>query len=168
MDVCGDSALLRWHKSQRRTRLQRTAAFRRRDLRMGSQVELHPIIGDFPTSFTHGAMFGALFVQHRVRIVDVDKDALGLSETKRALQHAALARERKMAHIPRRSAAAPGLDELIIFPERAIEKSEVTFIYGTLPVFSAAGNAGGVEKPLFFVDELKADDRLFRREAAFE
>src|SRR5467141_4326277 len=120
---------------------------------MGSQVELHPIIGDFPTGFTHGAMLWTLFVQHRVRIVYVDDDALGLSETERPFQHAALARERKMSHIACRSAAALGLDQLIIFPDGAVEKSQVTFIDGALPVFSDSGDAGGVEKSFFFRSE---------------
>jgi hypothetical protein len=130
---------------------------------MGSQVELHPIIGDFPTGFTHGAMLWTLFVQHRVRIVYVDDDALGFSETKRPLKHAALAPERKMTHIAGRSAAALGLDQLIILPEGAVEKSQVTFINGVLPVFSESGDAGGIEKSLFFVDELEAEARPCRR-----
>src|SRR6266480_1767165 len=144
MGACDGSALLQWHEIRRQTRLRRTAGFRRRGSRMGSQVELHPSIGDFPSGFTHSAILRALFIQHRVGIVDVDDNPLSLSETKRPLQQAALAPERKMSHIACRSAAALGLDQLIIFPEGAVEKSQVTFIDGALPVFSESGDAGGV------------------------
>jgi len=72
-----------------------------------------------------------------------------------------------MSHFARRSAAALGLDQLVIFPEGAVEKSQVTFINGALPVVSDSGNAGGVEKSLFFVDELEANDRVLQRKAAF-
>ena len=72
-----------------------------------------------------------------------------------------------MSHIACRSAAALGLDELIISPERAIEQSEIAFVHGPLPTFSEPGNARSVEKSLFFVDELEADDGLFGRKAAF-
>ena len=72
-----------------------------------------------------------------------------------------------MSHIACSSAAALGLDELIIFPERAIEQSEVAFVHGPLPILSKAGNARSVEKSLFFVEELEADDRFFRRKASF-
>src|ERR1700674_3201288 len=98
-------------------------------------------------------MFGTLFFQHRVGIVDVDEDALGFSQTKRPLQHASFAPEGKMAHITRCSSTALGLDELIIFPERAVEKRQVTFIDGALPIFSESGDAGSVEESLFFVHE---------------
>src|SRR6266436_1976726 len=86
---------------------------------MGSQVELHPIIGDFPTGFTHRAMLGTLFVQYRVRIVDVDDDPLGLSETKRPLQHAAFSPEGKMAHIASCPAAALSGDEFVVLSAAA-------------------------------------------------
>src|SRR6266576_2178768 len=167
MGACDGSALLQWHEIRRQTRLRRTAGFRRRGSRIGSQLELHPIIGDFPPGFTHSAILRALFIQHRVGIVNVDDNPLSLSETKRPLQQAMLAPERKMSHIACRSAAALGLDELIIFPERAIEQSEVAFVHGPLPILSKAGYARIVEKSLFFVEELEADDRFFRRKASF-
>src|SRR5438876_119728 len=98
MGACDGSALLQWHEIRRQTRLRRTAGFRRRGSRMGSQLELHPIIGDFPPGFTHSAILRALFIQHRIGIVDVDDDPLSLSETKRPLQQATLAPERKVSH----------------------------------------------------------------------
>src|SRR5712692_10892567 len=101
-----------------------------------SQVELHPIIGDFPTGFTHGAMFGTVFIQHRVRIVDVGDDPLGLSETKWPLQHAALAPEGKMSHIARRPSAALSGDEFVVLPKSAIKKGQIAFIHGAQPVVS--------------------------------
>src|SRR5260370_29526612 len=113
-------------------------------------------------------MLGTLFVQHRIRIVDVDDDTLGLSKTEGPLQHAALAPERKMAHIARRPAAAFGLDELVIFPESAIEKGEVAFLHGALPVFSDTEDAGGIEESLFLMDELQPDDRFLRGQTAFQ
>src|SRR5260370_32961932 len=109
-------------------------------------------------------MLGTLFVQHRIRIVDVDDDTLGLSKTEGPLQHAALAPERKMAHIARRPAAAFGLDELVIFPESAIEKGEVAFLHGALPVFSDTENAGGIEESLFLMAELQPADRFLPRQ----
>src|SRR6266478_486042 len=58
----------------------------------------------------------------------MDDDALGFSETKRALQYATLAGEWKMAHFPRRSAAALGGDEFVVLPECAIEKGEIAHV----------------------------------------
>jgi len=72
----------------------------------------------------------------------MDDDALGFSETKRALQHASLAGEWKMAHFPRRSAAALGGDEFVVLPKCAIEKGEIALVDGALPVLSKSLNAG--------------------------
>src|SRR6267142_1559737 len=91
----------------------------------------------FSTSwFTDGEMLGTLFVQHRVRIVHVDDDAPGLSETKRPLQQAAFTTEGKMAHIASRPAAAFGGNEFVVLPEGAIEESQIAFIHGALPAIS--------------------------------
>src|SRR5260370_6706192 len=103
---------------------------------MGSQFELHPIIGDFPSGFTHGEMFGTLFVQHRVCIVDVDENALGLSQTKWPLQHAAFAPEGKVTHVASRSAAALVGYEFVVLPEGAVEEGQIAFLCGALPVLS--------------------------------
>src|SRR5260370_21160388 len=97
---------------------------------MGSQFELHPIIGDFPSGFTHGEMFGTLFVQHRVCIVDVDENALGLTETKRPLQHAAFAPKRKMTHVASRSSAARRGNEVVGLPEGAVERGYIACVSG--------------------------------------
>src|SRR5438270_1498279 len=101
-----------------------------------SQVELHPIIGDFPSGFTHRAVFCALFVQYRIRIVDVNEDALGFSKTEGQLQHATFARERKMAHIACGFEAPLGLIQLIVFSEREVEQSQVALSHGMLGAFS--------------------------------
>src|SRR5256884_2351375 len=132
-----------------------------------SQVELHPIIGDFPSGFTHRAVFCALFVQYRIRIVDVNEDTLGLPEAERQPEHAALAPERKMPHIARSFAATLGLNQLVVFPECAVEESQITLIPGVLGAFSPAGDARRVEESLVFLDELQANDRFFRRKIPF-
>src|SRR5439155_25774178 len=103
---------------------------------MESQVELHPIIGDFPSGFTHRAVFWALFVQYRIRIDDVNEDTLGLPEAERQPEHAALTPERKLPHIARRFAATLGLNQLVVFPECAVEESQITLIHGLDGPFS--------------------------------
>src|SRR5271169_6518954 len=121
---------------------------------MGSQVELHPIIGDFPTGITHGAKFGALFVQYGIGVVEVDEDALGFSETKRPLKQAALTPERKMPHIASCFSAALGGHEFVVLPECAIKESEVAFVHGALPFFAHSRDAGTIEESLFLVHHL--------------
>src|SRR5437762_8787796 len=91
---------------------------------MESQVKLHPIIGDFPSGFTHRAVFCALFVQYRIRIVDVNEDALGFSKAEGQPEHTALAPERKMPHIARSLAATLGFNQLVVFPECAVEETQ--------------------------------------------
>src|SRR5438128_11293343 len=142
-------------------------AFRAKFGWMKSQVELHPISGSLHTDFTHRAMFWALFVQYRIRIVDVNEDTLGLPEAERQPEHAALTPERKMPHIARSFAATLGLNQLVVFPECAVEESQITLIHGVLGAFAQAGAARRVERSLLFLDELQANDRFFRRKIPF-
>src|SRR5260370_3066200 len=100
-------------------------------------------------------MLGTLFIQYRVRVVDMDENALGPSRTKRPLQHATFGPERKMAHIAGRPAAAFGGNELVVLPEGAVEKGQITLIHGALPVFANARNTRSVEDSFFFVNELQ-------------
>src|SRR5438876_1591839 len=133
-----------------------------------SQVELHPIIGDFPSGFTHRAVFCALFVRYRNHSDDMNEDTLGLPEAERQPEHATLAPERKMPHIARSLAATLGFNQLVVFPECAVEETQITLIHGALGAFSEAWNARRVEESLVFLDELEANDRFFRRKIALQ
>src|SRR5258708_7243885 len=113
-------------------------------------------------------MLGTLFVQYWICVVDVDDYTLGLSETKRPLQHAALAPEGKMAHIASRPVAAFGGYEFVVLPEGAIEESQIAFIHGALPVFSESRDTGSVEESFFPMDEMQADDRFLRGQTTFQ
>ena len=56
-----------------------------------SQFEFHSIIGDFPAGITHGAVFGAVFIQDRIGVVDVNEDAAGFRRPKGLAQQTAVA-----------------------------------------------------------------------------
>src|SRR5258706_13921703 len=86
----------------------------------------------------------------------------------RPLERATPARERKMAHIASRAAAAFGGNEFVVLPEGASEESRIAFIHGALPVFSESRDTGSVEESFFPMDEMQADDRFLQGQTTFQ
>src|SRR5580692_6489712 len=134
----------------------------RRWIGLGSYREFHTIIGDFPAGITHDARFRALVIQDGVRIVDVDQHPPGFARPKRLAEQPAVAPEGQMTHLPSRLAPLLNGVQFVIFPESAIEYSEVAFFDETQPVIANSGKIGGIEKFLFLGSKAQADDGFFR------
>src|SRR5438876_6735564 len=60
----------------------------------------------------------------------MDEHAAGFSKPEGASKKTAVARERKMAHFPRGLAASFGGNEFVVFPECAVDESEIAFVDG--------------------------------------
>src|SRR6266487_3242785 len=81
----------------------------------------------------------------------MDEHAAGFSEPEGAPKKTAVARERKVAHFPRGLAASFGGNEFVVFPECAVDESEIAFVHEALPIFADSLKARSVEEPLFLL-----------------
>src|SRR6266487_4627568 len=108
---------------------------------MKSQCELHPIIGDFPTGFTHGAMFGAVFVQDRIRVVDVDQDLATLGVLRILLHQSSRTGNRQVADLASCFLATTCLKQLVVAPKGAVDEYEVAGFGPLLPFGVATGQS---------------------------
>src|SRR6266568_539759 len=97
----------------------------------------------------------------------MDEDAAGFSKPEGASKKTAVARERKMAHFPCGLAASFGGNEFV-FPECAVDESEIAFVHEALPIFADSRKARSVKEPLLLLKQLETDNRLLRRKAAPE
>src|SRR6266705_4310615 len=96
----------------------------------------------------------------------MDEHAAGFSEPEGASKKTAVARERKVAHFPRGLAASFGGNEIVVFPECAVDESEIAFVHEALPIFADSRKARSVEEPLLFLMLLATDNGILRRNAA--
>src|SRR6266702_7151946 len=98
----------------------------------------------------------------------MDEHAAGFSKPEGASKKTAVARERKMAHFPRGLAASFGGNEFVVFPECAVDESEIAFVQEALPIFADSRKARSVEQPLLLLKQLETDNGFLRRKAAPE
>src|SRR5271170_5305004 len=93
MDADGDSAPCRWREIGQRTRLRAAARW----ICRRSQFELHSIISDFPAHVADGAVCGARFIEHGIRIVEMNQNAAAFGGRWKLLEHSIRTGERHMA-----------------------------------------------------------------------
>src|SRR4029077_12899263 len=87
------------------------------------KVDLHPIIRNFPPCVSHFAVLRALFVQDRIRVVDVNKDPPATACTVEFLKQTASSRQRDMANFPRRFRPNAGRSQFVLRPECAVDQT---------------------------------------------
>src|SRR5260370_36979829 len=98
----------------------------------------------------------------------MDEHAAGFSKPEGASKKTAVARERKVTHFPRGRAASFGGNEFVVFPECAVDESEIAFVHEALPIFADSRKARSVEEPLLLLKQLQTDNGFLRRKAAPE
>src|SRR5229473_252245 len=98
----------------------------------------------------------------------MDEHAAGFSKADGASKKTAVARERKVTHFPRGLAASFGGNEFVVFPECAVDESDIAFVHGALPIFADSRKARSVEEPLLLLKQLQTDNGFLRRKAARE
>src|SRR6266478_1733754 len=91
----------------------------------------------------------------------MDEHAAGFSKPEGASKKTAVARERKMAHFPRGLAASFGGNEFVVFPECAVDQSEIAFVHEALPIFADSRKARSIEEPLLLLQLLQKEKRFF-------
>jgi hypothetical protein len=69
-------------------------------------------------------MFVAVFIEYRIGVVDVNQDFAALGVGGKLRQQTVASGKRQMAHFARGFVAAPGLNEFVVRPERAVEKRD--------------------------------------------
>src|ERR1022692_1125824 len=120
-DADGDSVL------RRRRAIARAAHRTRASLHRYSrlQIELPPILRNFPGAVTHLTIFGAGLIQHGIRVVDVHIDFTWPSQSRQPAETAIVGRDGNVSHLPPGLSTALNADELIVVPESAVEKQHV-------------------------------------------
>src|SRR4051812_23412808 len=106
-------------------------------------------------------MLGAVFVENRVGVVDVDKDAASASVAWELLEQAGSARQRKMADITSGSVAAAGPAKFVVAPESAVDQRDVRGSGEFGPVRIPAAQRWRDQKALAGMLEAEADGGLF-------
>src|ERR1700728_4163713 len=137
-----------------------------------SYLEFHPIICDFESGVPYGAIRGARFVQHGIRVVDVDQNATKLIQgwylpvgRRKLVEQTVGAGKWKMTDFAGGFSAAADVDEFVVSPESAVEQREVAADRRLFPSVGLAGDARREQEMSFGVlAEFEADHGFLRRE----
>src|SRR5580658_8787065 len=160
MGAYDGSAPRRWRGAARQTRFPAEELGRL----AGSQFKLHSVMSDFPPRLTHGAVFRALLIENRVGVVQMDQNAADILSDSHAFQKTVRSGQGQVAHLASGLSAAEDADELIVRPERAIQKAEIA-LGRTMPkCLSALRQTRGIEESLFVLHQLESNHRLVLRQ----
>src|ERR1700674_1878083 len=78
------------------------------------QVELDAIIRNFPARVSHFTVFGALFIQDRIRVVDVNQDPPALFCRVKLLEQTILSGKRNVPNFARRLRPNPCGNQFVL------------------------------------------------------
>src|SRR3974390_2287958 len=94
-------------------------------LMSGLKLKLHPIIRNFPVCISYFAVFRALFVQDRIRVIDVDQDTPAARRRVKLPEQTVRSRKRNVADFPSLLCAHAGGNQFVIMPERSVEQAKI-------------------------------------------
>src|SRR6202451_2333713 len=91
------------------------------------QIELPSILRDFPARVAHLAIFGTSFIQHGIRVVDMQIDFTWPAQMRQPDQSTFGAGDRHMAHLAGSLCVFISLDadQFVVAPEGAVEQQHV-------------------------------------------
>src|ERR1700740_3393609 len=89
------------------------------------EFDLHSIIRNFPACVSHFPVLGTVFIEDRIRIVDVKQDAPPTLRRPKFLEQAAGTGKRNMPDFARRFRANACGNQFVVTPERSVEQTNV-------------------------------------------
>ena len=104
-------------------------------------MKLHSVAGDFPARVAQRAACRALFIERGVRVVEMNQDTAHVAGVLQLFEETIRAGERHVADFAGGLAAAANVDQLVVGPERAVEKREITPGRATFPIVYGTGKA---------------------------
>lgn len=131
-----------------------------------SQGELRAVSGDFKAGVADGAMFGGVFVEDGIGVVDVNEDFAGVGVGGELSEQAVASGEGDVAHFAGGFVSAAGFEEFIIGPECSVKKGNVAGSRGLKPLAGDFGDGRSEEEGFTALLEAKRDDGFERRQGA--
>src|SRR5712692_4607297 len=97
------------------------------------QFELHPIIRNFPARVSHFTVFRTVFIQDRIRVVDVNQDPPAPLCKVKLLEQTARSRKRNVSDFARRLRPNACGNQFVLAPKRSVEQTQIARSRPLLP-----------------------------------
>src|ERR1700730_18585311 len=89
------------------------------------QLEFHPIIRNFPACVSHFAVLGTLFVEYRIRVIDVNQDPTASLRGVKLLKQATWTGKRQVPNFAGRLRPNACGNQFVVTPKRSVEQAEI-------------------------------------------
>jgi len=113
-------------------------------------------------------MFGGIFVEDGIGVVDVDEDLACGGVSRELGEESVASGEGDVAHFPGGLVAAARAEEFVVGPEGAVEERDAAGSGGLAPFAGDIGKRGGEEERFGALFETERDDGFWRRQRTAE
>src|ERR1700731_2918813 len=97
------------------------------------QLEFHPIIRNFPACVSHFAVFGTLFIEYRIGVVDMDQDPPTSLRGVALLKQATRPGKRQVPNFPGRLRPDARGNQFVLSPERSVDQTKIARSHPVFP-----------------------------------